>query len=118
MSTPTESPPRIHLTIDGKEIAVASGTTVYQACKELGIEIPIFCYLDRLPPFGACRVCMVEVEKMAKPQTSCTLEAKEGMVVRTQSTMAEEARKQILEFLLINHPLDCPICDRGGECPL
>lgn len=108
----------INLTIDGKEISVSPGTTVYQACKQLGIEIPIFCYLDRLPPFGACRVCMVEVENMNKPQTSCTLEAKEGMVVKTQSTMAEEARKQIIEFLLINHPLDCPICDRGGECPL
>src|ERR1041385_4203308 len=115
MSTPTPAPTMVKLTIDGKAISVPKGTTVYQACKQLGIEIPIFCYLDRLPPFGACRVCMVEVEKMNKPQTSCTLEAKEGMVVKTQSTMAEEARKQIIEFLLLNHPLDCPICDRGGE---
>lgn len=118
MSAPTHTTPMVHLTIDGKEISVPQGTTVYHACKELGIEIPIFCYMDRLPPFGACRVCMVEVDKMSKPQTSCTLEAKEGMVVRTQSTMAEEARKQIIEFLLLKHPLDCPICDRGGECPL
>lgn len=108
----------INLTIDGKAVSVPQGTTVYQACRQIGIEIPIFCYLDRLPPFGACRVCLVEVEKMAKPQTSCTLEAKEGMVVKTQSKMAEDGRKEIIEFLLLNHPLDCPICDRGGECPL
>lgn len=120
MSAPTTATTTqmISLTIDGKAIRVPKGTTVYQACKQLGIEIPIFCYLDRLPPFGACRVCLVEVEKMAKPQTSCTLEATEGMVVKTQSAMAEEGRKQIIEFLLLNHPLDCPICDRGGECPL
>lgn len=114
----TNSTSMVNLTIDGKPVSVPKGTTVYQACKLLGIEIPIFCYLDRLPPFGACRVCLVEVEKMAKPQTSCTLVATDGMVVKTQSAMAEEGRKQIIEFLLLNHPLDCPICDRGGECPL
>lgn len=108
----------IDLTIDGKTISVPKGTTVYTAAKQLGIEIPIFCYQDRMPPFGACRMCLVQVEKMAKLQTSCTLEATQGMVVNTQSTMALEGRKGIIEFLLINHPLDCPICDRGGECPL
>lgn len=108
----------INLTIDGQSISVPKGTTVYTAAKQLGISVPIFCYHDRMPPFGACRVCMVEVEKMGKPQTSCTLQATEGMVVKTQSTMAVEGRQQILEFLLINHPLDCPICDKGGECPL
>lgn len=108
----------INLTIDGREISVPKGTTVYHAAKQLGIDIPIFCYLDRMPPFGACRMCLVEVEKMEKLQTSCTLEAFEGMVVRTQSTMAAEGREDILEYLLINHPLDCPICDRAGECPL
>ena len=108
----------VSLTIDGKSVTVPKGTTVYHACKQLGIEIPIFCYLDRLPPFGACRVCLVEVEKMAKPQTSCTLEATEGMVVKTTSQLAEGGRKSILELLLVNHPLDCPICDRAGECPL
>lgn len=108
----------INLTIDGQSISVPKGTTVYTAAKQLGINIPIFCYHDRMPPFGACRVCMVEVEKMGKPQTSCTLQATEGMVVKTQSAMAAEGRQQILEFLLINHPLDCPICDKGGECPL
>lgn len=108
----------IQLTIDGKEITVPKGTTVYMAAQKLGIEIPIFCYHDRMPPFGACRQCLVEVEKSPKLQTSCTLEATDGMVVKTQTQMAVEGRKQILEFLLINHPLDCPICDRGGECPL
>lgn len=108
----------VNLTIDGKAISVKKGTTVYTAASQLGIEIPIFCYLDRMPPFGACRMCLVEVEKMAKLQTSCTLLATEGMVVKTQSKMAEKGREGILELLLINHPLDCPICDRGGECPL
>jgi len=113
-----EKTPMVNLTIDGTPISVPKGTTVYTATKKLGIDIPIFCYQDRMPPFGACRVCLVEVEKMAKPQTSCSLEATEGMVVHTHSNKAVEERERILEFLLINHPLDCPICDRGGECPL
>lgn len=108
----------INFTIDGKAISVPKGTTVFQATRQLGIDVPVFCYQDRMPPFGACRVCLVEVEKFPKLQTSCTLEATEGMVVKTQTQMAVEGRKGILEFLLINHPLDCPICDRGGECPL
>lgn len=108
----------INLTIDGREVSVEKGTTVYQAARKLGIEVPIFCYQDRMPPFGACRVCLVEVEKMGKLQASCTLEARDGMVVKTQTEHAIEGRKSIVEFLLLNHPLDCPICDRGGECPL
>ena len=108
----------VNLTIDGKTVSVPKGTTVYHACKQLGLDIPIFCYQDRMPPFGACRVCLVEVEKMPKLQTSCTLQATEGMVVRTQAEKAVQGREEILEFLLINHPLDCPICDKGGECPL
>lgn len=118
MSDTAQKIETINLTIDGRAISVPKGTTVYQATQQLGIDIPIFCYQDRMPPFGACRVCLVEVEKMGKLQTSCTLLATEGMVVTTQSQMAVEGRKSILEFLLINHPLDCPICDRGGECPL
>ena len=114
----TSQNPLIHLTIDGRSISVAKGTTVYQAAKQLGIDIPIFCYLDRMPPFGACRMCLVEVENMPRLQTSCTLEATEGMIVKTQTESAVKGRKDIIEFLLINHPLDCPICDRGGECPL
>jgi NADH-quinone oxidoreductase subunit G len=108
----------VNLVIDGKAVTVPKGTTVFQATRQLGIDVPIFCYQDRMPPFGACRVCLVEVEKSPKLQTSCTLEATEGMVVKTQSQMAVDGRKGILEFLLLNHPLDCPICDRGGECPL
>jgi len=109
---------KINFTIDGQSVSVSKGTTVYQAAVQLGIDIPIFCYQDRMPPFGACRMCLVEVEKMGKLQTSCTLQATEGMVVKTQTEMAKEGRDEILEFLLINHPLDCPVCDRGGECPL
>lgn len=108
----------VTLTIDDQQITVPKGTTVYNAAMHIKAKIPIFCYQDRMPPFGACRVCLVEVEKMNKLQTSCTLEATEGMVVRTQSDGAVAGRKEILEFLLINHPLDCPICDKGGECPL
>jgi NADH-quinone oxidoreductase subunit G len=108
----------INFTIDGIQISVPKGTTVYAATQQLGIDIPIFCYHNKMPPFGACRVCLVEVEKAGKLQTSCTLEATEGMVVKTQSAMAIEGREDILELLLINHPLDCPICDKGGECPL
>lgn len=116
--TTAEKTTMVNFTLDGMELSVPKGTTVYTAAKNLGIDIPIFCYQDRMPPFGACRVCLVEVEKMGKLQTSCTLEATEGMVVKTQTQIAKEGRESILELLLINHPLDCPICDRGGECPL
>lgn len=109
---------QIQLTINDQKISVNKGTTVYQAIKKLGVDVPIFCYHDQMPPFGACRVCLVEVEKMGKLQASCTLEAAEGMVVKTHSQNALEGRQGILELLLINHPLDCPVCDRGGECPL
>lgn len=108
----------VNFTINGIALSVPKGTTVYNAAKQAGIDIPIFCYQDRMPPFGACRMCLVEVEKMPKLQTACTLEAAEGMSVKTQTAMAVEGRQGILEFLLLNHPLDCPICDRGGECPL
>lgn len=108
----------LELIIDDKKIAVPKGTTVYEASRKLGIELPIFCYQDRMPPFGACRVCLVEVEKMGKLQASCTLQATDGMVVHTESDRAIKGREGILELLLINHPLDCPICDRGGECAL
>lgn len=108
----------VNFTIDGIAVRAPKGTTVFAAATKLGIDIPIFCYQERMPPFGACRVCLVEVEKMPRLQTSCTLLVTEGMIVKTQSAMAAEGRKEILELLLINHPLDCPICDRGGECPL
>jgi len=99
-------------------VTVPKGTTVYQAARTAGIEIPIFCYHDRMPPLGACRMCLVQVEKMGKLQTSCTLVATDGMVVDTTSAAVKVGQEAILEFLLINHPLDCPICDKGGECPL
>jgi len=108
----------VTLTINERQVKVPKGTTVYTAAKEAGIEVPIFCYHDRMPPFGACRMCLVEVEGIPKLQTSCTLEVREGMVVKTASKRAKEGQEGIIELLLINHPLDCPICDKGGECPL
>jgi NADH-quinone oxidoreductase subunit G len=108
----------ITLTIDGRAVTVPTGTTVYQAARAAGIDIPIFCYHDRMPPLGACRMCLVQVERMPKLQTSCTLAATNGMVVSTTHPEVVAGQEAILEFLLINHPLDCPICDKGGECPL
>jgi NADH-quinone oxidoreductase subunit G len=108
----------VTLTIDGRRVTVPKGTTVYNAARAEGIEIPIFCYQDRMPPLGACRMCLVKVEKMPKLQASCTMVAADGLVVDTRSPEVKEGQRAILEFLLINHPLDCPICDKGGECPL
>ncbi len=108
----------IKLEIDGLEVAVPAGTTVYQAARAAGIDIPIFCYHDRMPPLGACRMCLVRVEKMPKLAASCTLEAADGMVVDTKGAEVVAAQRAVLELLLANHPLDCPICDKGGECPL
>ncbi|HXF82917.1 MAG TPA: 2Fe-2S iron-sulfur cluster-binding protein, partial [bacterium] len=113
----SESRP-VTLTIDGRAVTVPAGTTVWQAARAAGVEIPIFCYHDRMPPLGACRMCLVQVERAPKLVTSCTLEAAEGMVVHTQTAEVKAAQEAILEYLLINHPLDCPICDKGGECPL
>jgi NADH-quinone oxidoreductase subunit G len=107
------------LTIDGQEIEVAPGTTILQACEQLGIEIPRFCYHERLSIAGNCRMCLVEVQPgPPKPAASCAMPCGEGMTVQTQSNMAVKARKGVMEFLLANHPLDCPICDQGGECDL
>lgn len=108
----------IQCTIDGQPVRVPQGTTIYQAAKSLGIDLPIFCYHEKMPPFGACRMCLVEVENAPKLQTACTAQVSEGMVVHTQSKKSLQGREEILELLLINHPLDCPICDKGGECPL
>jgi NADH-quinone oxidoreductase subunit G len=109
---------QVTLTIDGQQISVPKGTTVLQAATLLGIDIPIFCAHEKLVPAGLCRMCLVEVERYPKLQTSCTLQATEGMVVHTDTDEVLLARRQMIEFLLINHPLDCPICDKGGECPL
>ncbi|MFD1661030.1 NADH-quinone oxidoreductase subunit G [Streptomyces caeni] len=110
----------VTLTIDGIEISVPKGTLVIRASEQLGIEVPRFCDHPLLDPVGACRQCMVEVEGQRKPMASCTITCTDGMVVKTQLTspVAEKAQKGMLEFLLINHPLDCPVCDKGGECPL
>ena len=106
------------LTIDGVEIEVAAGSTVLQACEAAGKEIPIFCFHPRLNIAGNCRMCLVEMEKSPKPIASCAMPVGEGMVIKTDTPLVHKARKGVLEFLLINHPLDCPICDQGGECDL
>src|ERR1019366_183998 len=108
----------VKLTIDGKEVQAAPGTLVIDAAKTVGIEIPAFCYYEGLTLQAACRMCLVEVEKMPKLMTACTLPVSEGMVVRTETAQVAAARKYMLEFLLTNHPLDCPVCDKGGECEL
>jgi NADH-quinone oxidoreductase subunit G len=108
----------VTLTIDGRTVQAPKGATIWQAAKDAGIFVPIYCYHPKMPPLGACRICLVEVEKMPKPAAACTTQIAEGMVVRTTSDPAEKARAGVMEFLLINHPLDCPICDKGGECDL
>jgi NADH-quinone oxidoreductase subunit G len=107
------------VTIDGIEVEVPNGSTVLQACEAAGIEIPRFCYHDRLSIAGNCRMCLVQVEKAPpKPIASCAWPVADGMVVHTDTEMVRNARRGVMEFLLINHPLDCPICDQGGECDL
>ncbi|WP_445678387.1 NADH-quinone oxidoreductase subunit NuoG [Radicibacter daui] len=106
------------LTIDGIEIEVEAGTSVLQACEALGIEVPRFCYHERLSVAGNCRMCLVDMERAPKPVASCCMPVGEGMVIRTDTERVRKARNGVMEFLLINHPLDCPICDQGGECDL
>ena len=109
----------VNLTIDDHRITVPAGTLVVEAAKTVGIEIPVFCYHHKLDTVGACRMCLVEMSPgPPRPQTACTTPVSEGMVVKTLSAMAVQARADILEFELANHPLDCPVCDKGGECPL
>ncbi|WP_411101432.1 NADH-quinone oxidoreductase subunit G [Streptomyces sp. cmx-4-9] len=110
----------VALTIDGVELSVPKGTLVIRAAEQLGIEIPRFCDHPLLDPVGACRQCIVEVEGQRKPMASCTITCTDGMVVKTQLTseVADKSQRGVMELLLINHPLDCPVCDKGGECPL
>ncbi|MGB7062143.1 MAG: NADH-quinone oxidoreductase subunit NuoG [Candidatus Zixiibacteriota bacterium] len=108
----------VTLTIDGKQVMVEEGTTILKAAEKLGIEIPTFCFHDKLEAVGSCRMCLVEVEKMWKLQVACATPVSEGMVVKIDTPQVRAARKGVLEFLLINHPLDCPVCDKGGECEL
>ncbi len=106
------------LTVDGVEVEVPAGATVLQACEAAGAEIPRFCYHERLSIAGNCRMCLVEMEKSPKPVASCAMPAADGQVVMTTTPKVKKAREGVMEFLLINHPLDCPICDQGGECDL
>src|SRR5690242_12561881 len=106
------------LTINGTAVEVPPGTTVLQACQQAGVEVAHFCFHERLAIAGNCRMCLVEQEKAPKPIASCAMPAAEGMVIHTDSEKAKKARRGVMEFLLINHPLDCPICDQGGECDL
>ncbi len=108
----------VKFTIDGHQLQAAPGTLLINAAKEAGIAIPAFCYYDNLSLQAACRMCLVEVEKTPKLQVACTLPVAEGMVAYTDSEQVRQARKGTLEFLLTNHPLDCPVCDKGGECEL
>jgi len=121
MSTSTTTQPTVKtvtLTINGQPVTVPKGTSVLQAALGAGIHIPTFCWHPKLKSVGACRICYVEIEKMPKLQVSCATEAMEGMVVRTESDQVKQGRKAIIEFILANHPLDCPTCDKGGECDL
>ena len=108
----------VTLTIDGQQVTVAKGKTVLQAAIEAGISVPYYCYHPGLGVDGSCRVCVVKIEKMPKLQTSCSTVCTDGMVVSTRDADSVSARAGVLEFLLVNHPLDCPVCDKGGECPL
>jgi len=108
----------INITVDGKRVTAAQGTLLIEACKSVGIEVPSFCYYPNLSLQGACRMCLVKVEKMPKLQTACTTVISEGMIVTTDSDEIRQARKSMVEMLLGNHPLDCPVCDAGGECEL
>src|ERR1700677_1990082 len=110
----------VAVTIDGFDISVPKGMLIIRAAEMLGIQIPRFCDHPLLDPIGACRQCLVEVEGQRKPMASCITPCSEGMVVKTQltSAVADKAQSGVMELLLVNHPLDCPMCDKGGECPL
>ena len=108
----------ISLKINERDVQVPPGTLLIEATRRIGTEVPSFCYYPGLSLQAACRMCLVEIEKMPKLQTACTMVATEGMVVRTDTPQVRDARKYMLEFLLTNHPLDCPVCDKGGECEL
>lgn len=111
-------PNSIEVFVDGEAVNIPKGFTVLQACDQAGIEIPRFCYHPRLSIAGNCRMCLVEVEKSPKPVASCAMPAMPGMKIKTATPLVKKAREGVMEFLLLNHPLDCPICDQGGECDL
>ncbi|KAG5883612.1 hypothetical protein JTB14_025186 [Gonioctena quinquepunctata] len=113
-----KKPEKVEVFIDDKPVYVEPGTTVLQAAAMIGIEIPRFCYHERLAVAGNCRMCLVEVEKSPKPVAACAMPVMKGWRIKTDSEMTRRAREGVMEFLLVNHPLDCPICDQGGECDL
>ncbi len=118
-ATKSAAPPNtVTLTIDDRAVMVPKGTLLVEAAKSVGIDIPVFCYEPRLAPVGACRMCLVEIEKMPRLQTACTTPVADGMIVRTNGAKPRSAQSDVLGMLLANHPLDCPVCDKGGECPL
>src|SRR6266852_4606294 len=108
----------IHLKINDRDVQVPQGTLLIEATRRIGTEVPSFCYYPGLSLQAACRMCLVEIEKAPKLQTACTTPVSNGMIVRSQTPQVAEARRSMLEFLLANHPLDCPVCDKGGECEL
>ena len=108
----------VNVTIDGQKLTVEEGTTILQAATEAGIRIPTLCYHKRLNPLGSCRMCLVEVEGLDNPMTACTTPVVEGINVSTQSERLNRIRRENLKLILVNHPLDCPVCDKGGECQL
>ncbi|MBM4389056.1 MAG: (2Fe-2S)-binding protein, partial [Deltaproteobacteria bacterium] len=108
----------VNLTIDGKQVSVEEGATIIQAAKKAGIRIPHFCYHQALSIPANCRMCLVETNKSPKPVPSCYELASEGLVVNTKTDSVRDTQKSILEFILLNHPIDCPICDQAGECKL
>jgi NADH dehydrogenase (ubiquinone) Fe-S protein 1 len=114
----TGAPEKVEVFVDDKPVLVDAGSTVLQACGEAGVEIPRFCYHERLSIAGNCRMCLVELERSPKPIASCAMPVMKGMKIKTDSPVAKKAREGVMEFLLVNHPLDCPICDQGGECDL
>jgi NADH-quinone oxidoreductase subunit G len=113
-----EGPDRVHITVDGHDLEVPNGELLIKAVQDHGVYIPRFCWHERMKPVGMCRMCLVEIEGMRGLQISCATPVADGMVVHTQKDDVRKAQDGVLEFLLINHPLDCPVCDRGGECPL
>ena len=116
-----ETTPQVDMvtcTIDGQEVSVPKGTLLIEACRTVGVDVPSFCYHKHMSPFGGCRQCLVRVEKVAKPVASCTATVTDGMVVDASSDQVREWREGIVSFLLANHPLECPTCDKGGECDL
>src|SRR5687767_5787730 len=111
--------PQINFVVDGVEVPAEEGTMLVDAAKHGDVEIPVFCYEPKLgPPVGACRMCLVEIEGTPKLQTACSTPVRDGMIVYTLTEQVKEAQSAVVEFLLVNHPLDCPVCDKGGECPL